>query len=172
MPVPCERRCATRSRAARRRSVASGPKAGERALRRRAGCETSRRGSAPRRSESSRQLGANAASPLGTGFGRDEASSSSASASSAPATSPAEIAIQYDRRETLAAMGVLPQPRYARGAPDPFPAMRFVPRSDADRLDARLAIRGRAPLPRPGASARLAMTPPASHTARRCRARA
>ena len=48
-----------------------------------------------------------------------------------PATvSPAEVlAIQYDRRENLAAMGVLPPPYYARRTqPDPFPgALRFAP---------------------------------------------
>jgi hypothetical protein len=42
--------------------------------------------------------------------------------------SPVEtIAIQYDRRDNLIAMGVLPQPRYAQRTPDPFPAMQFVP---------------------------------------------
>ena len=44
--------------------------------------------------------------------------------------SPAEtVALQYDRRENLIAMGVLPRPYYAqRREPDPFPAsMRFAP---------------------------------------------
>jgi len=65
---------------------------------------------------------------LGTGFGRDEASLVQrvrfARATSAPAES---ISIQYDRRDNLIAMGVLPRPRYAQQTPDPFPAMRFVP---------------------------------------------
>ena len=65
---------------------------------------------------------------LGTGFGRDEASLVQRvrfeRATSAPAES---ISIQYDRRENLIAMGVLPRPRYAQQTPDPFPAMRFVP---------------------------------------------
>ena len=44
--------------------------------------------------------------------------------------SPAEtVAVQYDRRENLVAMGVLPPPHYARRQqPDPFPAaLRFAP---------------------------------------------
>ena len=65
---------------------------------------------------------------LGTGFGRDEASLVQRvrfeRATSAPAES---ISIQYDRRDNLIAMGVLPRPRYAQKTPDPFPAMRFVP---------------------------------------------
>ena len=65
---------------------------------------------------------------LGTGFGRDEASLVQrvrfARATSAPAES---ISIQYDRRDNLIAMGVLPRPRYAQKTPDPLPAMRFVP---------------------------------------------
>ena len=44
-------------------------------------------------------------------------------------SSPAEIVtVQYDRRETLAALGVIPQPDYARSGPRPFPgAVTFVP---------------------------------------------
>ena len=65
---------------------------------------------------------------LGTGFGRDEASLVQRvrfeRATSAPAES---ISIQYDRRDNLIAMGVLPRPRYAQKTPDPLPAMRFVP---------------------------------------------
>jgi hypothetical protein len=40
------------------------------------------------------------------------------------------VAIQYDRRENLVAMGVLPapSPHYSRREPQPFPrAVRFVP---------------------------------------------
>jgi len=66
--------------------------------------------------------------PIGTGFGRDELSSVQRVRFDRATTSPAEtIAIRYDRRENLIAMGVLPQPRYAQRAPDPFPAMQFVP---------------------------------------------
>ena len=46
-------------------------------------------------------------------------------------STPAEtVAIQYDRRENLVAMGVLPQPTpyIARRDPNPFPGvMRFAP---------------------------------------------
>ena len=66
--------------------------------------------------------------PIGTGFGRDEESSVQRVRFDRATTSPAEtIAIRYDRRENLIALGVLPQPRYAQRTPDPFPAMQFVP---------------------------------------------
>ena len=69
-----------------------------------------------------------AAPKLGTGFGRDEASYAERVRFERASESPVEtIAIQYDRRDNLIAMGVLPQPRYALRAPDPFPAMQFVP---------------------------------------------
>ena len=44
-------------------------------------------------------------------------------------TSPSEVlSINYDRRETLAAMGVIPRPYYARRGPQPFPGtVTFVP---------------------------------------------
>jgi len=65
---------------------------------------------------------------LGTGFGRDETSYAQRVRFERASASPVEtIAIQYDRRDNLIAMGVLPQPRYAQRAPDPFPAMQFVP---------------------------------------------
>jgi hypothetical protein len=68
------------------------------------------------------------ASQLGTGFGRDEASFAQQVRFERASGAPAEtIAIQYDRRENLIAMGVLPAPRYAQRNPEPFPAMRFVP---------------------------------------------
>ncbi len=69
-----------------------------------------------------------AAPRLGTGFGRDETSYAQRVRFERASASPVEtIAIQYDRRDNLIAMGVLPQPRYAQRAPDPFPAMQFVP---------------------------------------------
>ena len=69
-----------------------------------------------------------AAPKLGTGFGRDETSYAQRVRFERASASPVEtIAIQYDRRDNLIAMGVLPQPRYAQRAPDPFPAMQFVP---------------------------------------------
>ena len=65
---------------------------------------------------------------LGTGFGRDEASLVQRVRFERATSAPAEtISIQYDRRDNLIAMGVLPRPRYAQQTPDPFPAMRFVP---------------------------------------------
>ena len=67
---------------------------------------------------------------LGTGHGRNEDSRVTMVAFERATDSPAEtVAIQYDRRENLIAMGVLPQPYYARRQqPDPFPAaMRFAP---------------------------------------------
>jgi hypothetical protein len=67
---------------------------------------------------------------LGTGHGRSEDSHVTTVAFERATDSPAEtVAIQYDRRENLVAMGVLPQPYYARRTqPDPFPgALRFAP---------------------------------------------
>jgi len=67
---------------------------------------------------------------LGTGHGRSEDSRVTLVAFERRTDSPAEIvAIQYDRREKLAAMNVLPRPYYARAPqPEPFPAaIRFVP---------------------------------------------
>jgi hypothetical protein len=80
-----------------------------------------------RRSES---LARAAPLPLGTGHGRSETSHATQVAFERASTSPAQtLAVRYDRRETLAAMGVLPDaPRYARRTPQPFPgALRFAP---------------------------------------------
>jgi hypothetical protein len=67
-------------------------------------------------------------SKLGTGYGRGETSLAQRVRFERASDAPAEtVAIQYDRRENLVAMGVLPSPRYSQRAPDPFPAMRFVP---------------------------------------------
>lgn len=76
------------------------------------------------------ESGRRAQGKLGTGHGRSEESRVTTVAFERATTSPAEtVAIQYDRRENLVAMGVLPQPYYARRQqPDPFPAaMRFAP---------------------------------------------
>jgi len=69
---------------------------------------------------------------LGTGHGRSEDSPTQMVRFERESASPNEtIAIHYDRRENLAAMGILPQPYYARTPnpnPNPFPALtRFVP---------------------------------------------
>jgi hypothetical protein len=66
--------------------------------------------------------------PLGTGHGRSEASYAQRVNFERASSTPAEnVAIQYDRRENLIAMGVIPGPRYAQRRPEPFPAMRFAP---------------------------------------------
>jgi hypothetical protein len=73
---------------------------------------------------------AKALGKLGTGYGRSEESHATFVAFERASSSPAEtVALQYDRRENLVAMGVLPPPRYARRQqPDPFPAaVRFAP---------------------------------------------
>jgi hypothetical protein len=68
------------------------------------------------------------ASKLGTGHGRSETSYAQRVRFERASDSPAEtVAVQYDRRENLVAMGVLPSPRYAQRVPDPFPGMRFAP---------------------------------------------
>ena len=70
-------------------------------------------------------------SKLGTGHGRNEESRVSVTRFDRATESPAEtVAIQYDRRENLIAMGVLPRPTpyLARREPNPFPgALRFAP---------------------------------------------
>jgi hypothetical protein len=70
-------------------------------------------------------------SKLGTGHGRNEDSRVTLTQFERASSSPAEtVAIQYDRRENLAALGVLPQPTpyIARRDPNPFPGvMRFAP---------------------------------------------
>jgi hypothetical protein len=78
----------------------------------------------------SADIGANAApaAQLGTGFGRTETSFAYRTHFDRESDIPAEtFVVRYDRRENLAAMGVLPQPHYADRTPDPFPGMRFVP---------------------------------------------
>jgi len=67
---------------------------------------------------------------LGTGHGRSEESRVTVVQFERASASPAEtVAIQYDRRDNLLAMGVIPQPtpHLARREPNPFPAMRFAP---------------------------------------------
>ncbi len=68
-------------------------------------------------------------SKLGTGHGRNEQSRVTLTKFERASDLPTEtIAIQYDRRENLIAMGVLPAPRLAHRNPDPFPApLRFAP---------------------------------------------
>ena len=76
------------------------------------------------RQESKDQM--KALSKLGTGHGRNEESRVTRhAASTARRDSPAEtVAIQYDRRENLIAMGVLPRPTpyLARREPNPDPS--------------------------------------------------
>jgi hypothetical protein len=66
---------------------------------------------------------------LGTGYGRAQDSPTRLVGFERASPTPAEtIAIHYDRRENLIAMGILPPPVVAR-VPDPFPGWspRFVP---------------------------------------------
>lgn len=68
-------------------------------------------------------------SKLGTGHGRSELAPTQMVPFERASTTPSEtIALHYDRRENLVAMGVLPPPVVAR-SPSPFPAWtpRFVP---------------------------------------------
>jgi len=68
---------------------------------------------------------------IGTGHGRSEESRVTTVNFERATSTPAEtVAIQYDRRENLAALGVLPPPvpHYARRDPEPFPGrVRFAP---------------------------------------------
>ena len=67
--------------------------------------------------------------PLGTGHGRSETSYATRVSFARATTSPAQlVSLQYDRYETLAALGIVAGRYYARRAPEPFPAgLRFVP---------------------------------------------
>jgi hypothetical protein len=70
------------------------------------------------------------ATRLGTGHGRMEDSPTQMVAFERASPHPAEtIAIHYDRRENLIALGVLPPPYVAHRTPNPFPAWTpgFVP---------------------------------------------
>jgi len=80
-------------------------------------------------SEFDEGAGKRMASPLGTGHGRSESSYATQVAFERASSSPTEVlTVNYDRRETLAAMGVIPRPYYARRGPQPFPgAVTFVP---------------------------------------------
>jgi hypothetical protein len=83
----------------------------------------------------SRAEATNAAAPavqqpsLGTGHGRGEYSPVEQVAFERASTRPDEVvAIRYERRESLVAMGVLPETRNGLRDPDPFPgALSFVP---------------------------------------------
>jgi hypothetical protein len=77
------------------------------------------------------QAAAKSLGKLGTGHGRNEESRVTLTQFERATSQPAEtVAIQYDRRENLLAMGVIPQPTpyIARRDPNPFPgALRFAP---------------------------------------------
>jgi hypothetical protein len=66
---------------------------------------------------------------LGTGHGRSEESQVTTVAFERATRAPAErVALQYDRRENLAAMGVLPLIYVLPRQPEPFPGeWRFAP---------------------------------------------
>jgi hypothetical protein len=92
---------------------------------------------APARSEASdgRLAGAAAPAPaaqapsLGTGHGRGEYSPVQPVEFERASSRPDQlVAIRYERRETLVAMGVLPRVRHSWRDPDPFPGtLSFVP---------------------------------------------
>jgi hypothetical protein len=90
----------------------------------------SARQSPPARTADSFNADKKALGLLGTGHGRNEESQAMTVAFERSSDSPVEIvSIQYDRRENLVAMHILPRPYVARDPrPDPFPAaLRFVP---------------------------------------------
>ena len=95
--------------------------------------EAAATGEAKARTESSSADYARAAQlpALGTGHGRGEYSPVERVAFERASSRPDEIvSIRYERRETLVAMGVLPEPRYRPRPrhPDPFPGtLGFVP---------------------------------------------
>ena len=85
---------------------------------------------APTRSEFARVETPSApVAKIGTGHGRRESSYVQTTRFDRESATPSEtVAIHYDRRENLVAMGILPRPSIAR-SPNPFPgwAPRFVP---------------------------------------------
>jgi len=92
---------------------------------------TDARGNAQRKAESDVAAAAPAPAPMakiGTGHGRYERSYVQTTRFERESSTPNEtIAIHYDRRENLVAMGILPPPAVARSS-NPFPAWpRFVP---------------------------------------------
>ena len=85
---------------------------------------------ADRRAESSNRGAPAMQQPsLGTGHGRGEYSPVAQVAFERASARPDEVvAIRYERRESLVAMGVLPATRHGLRDPDPFPgALSFVP---------------------------------------------
>ena len=88
----------------------------------------SRRDGPPTRKPRPAHRRRHALSKLGTGHGRSEDSPAQMVRFERESTTPNEtIAIYYDRRENLVAMGILPPPVIARSA-NPFPAWpHFVP---------------------------------------------
>ncbi len=87
------------------------------------------RPSPPARTEDSYEADKKVLGKLGTGHGRNEESQAVTVAFERSSLSPVEVvSIQYDRRENLVAMHILPRPYVARDPrPDPFPAaLRFV----------------------------------------------
>jgi hypothetical protein len=80
------------------------------------------------RMRADRPVPAAPAPSLGTGHGRIEDSSVRRVDFVRATSSPAEVlAVRYDRRDNLVAMGVIPAPTVVGRAPEPFPGMRFVP---------------------------------------------
>ena len=74
------------------------------------------------------QRAAKPAPSLGTGYGRDETSYAQRVEFERATDTPAEVvAVRYDSRSNLLAMGVLPRPRMIGRAPDPFPGSFVAP---------------------------------------------
>lgn len=65
---------------------------------------------------------------LGTGHGRYESAPAQQVRFERESSQPAHtVVLQYERRDALIAMGVLPAPAIAYRAPNPFPALTFTP---------------------------------------------
>jgi len=108
--------------------LAASPAAAAPARQERAAGGTAAEGRSPAEAEAAAPRPAPMAK-IGTGYGRDERSYVQTTRFERESAAPSEtIAINYDRRENLIAMGILPPPAIAR-AVNPFPAWtpRFVP---------------------------------------------
>jgi len=114
--------------------VAASPAAESAARQDAAGVSAAAEGRAEKSAAASNEMAAAAPTPapmakLGTGHGRREWSPVETTRFERASATPNEtVAINYDRRENLVAMGILPPPSIAR-SPNPFPnwTPRFVP---------------------------------------------
>jgi len=93
-----------------------------------AGAPAESSGTLQKRSDEAARAPAAPMPRIGTGHGRDERSVVQLVRFDRESSTPAQtLVVQYDRRENLVALGVLPSPTIAARDPNPFPGLRFAP---------------------------------------------